>query len=261
MSKNKKYTHLKPLDKKNLLGNFTAFDPSGKFLFNCDSKKARWYVKKNLATWTNEEQNHFQLNFEPKGSGNREFGKYFTEYICNQCVICGNSNNLTKHHVVPSCYRRHFPDVCKSNDHFDVLLICSPCHEKVERSYDDRKKILGKHYKGDIEHTYNSYKELNSLIRTAQKHEEFLDDIRKQLMIDKAVKINPDIDTFEKLLVTDLIDIGGSMDNEICEKVVKEAQDDLKNFIISWRELFIEYGQPQFLPNGWLEEYKTHFKF
>ncbi len=253
--------HLKSLEKHNLLGNFTAYDPDGEFLFNCDSKKARWYIKKNLASWINDEQTHFKLNFVPKGHGNRDLGKYFTEYIVNQCVICGCDDHLTKHHVVPSCYKRHFPEVCKSNDHFDVLLICSECHEKVERSYDDRKKKLGKHYKGDLEHTYNSYKELNSFIRTAQKHEEYLDEARKQLMVEKASKIKPEIDTFDKLMNCELIDIGGNLDNEICSKIVKDSQDDLKNFIVSWRELFLEYGQPNFLPNGWLEEYQTHFKF
>lgn len=253
--------HLKSLEKHNLLGNFTAYDPDGEFLFNCDSKKARWYVKKNLATWINDEQTHFKLNFVPKGRGNRDLGKYFTEYIINQCVICGCGDHLTKHHVVPSCYKKHFPEPCKSNDHFDVLLICAECHEKVERSYDERKKQLAKHFKGDLEHTYNSYKELNSLARTAQKHSEYIDDARKKQMVEKAMSIKPEVDTFEKLAQLELIDIGGNLDNEICSKVVKDAQDDLKNFIVSWRELFLEYGQPDFLPNGWLDEYLTHFKF
>lgn len=253
--------HLKPLEKQNLLGNFTAYDPNGDFLFNCDSKKARWYVKRNLATWTNEEQTHFKLNFTPKGNGNRELGKYFTEYIKNQCVICGCDSKLTKHHVVPSCYKKHFPEKCKSNDHFDVLLICTECHEKIERAYDDRKKLIHKQHKGSLEHQYNQYKELNSYIRTAQKHEEYLDETRKLIMVEKANKINPEIDSFIKLLNTDLVDVGGSLDNEICERVVKDAQDDLKGFIVEWRELFLGHGQPAFLPNGWLDEYKTHFKF
>lgn len=253
--------HLKSLEQHNLLGNFTAFDPNGDFLFNCDSKKARWYVKKKLADWTNDEQTHFKLNFTPKGKGNRELGKYFTEYIKNQCVICGCDSNLTKHHVVPSCYKRHFPEKCKSNDHFDVLLICTDCHEKLERVYDEHKKSLHKHHKGALEHKYNRHKELNSLIRTAQKHEEYLDDAKKHTMVEKASKVNPEIITFNKLLNMDLVDIGGSLDNEICEIVVADARDDLKGFIVEWRELFIAHGQPKFLPNGWLEEYNTHFKF
>ena len=256
------HNHLKSIEKQNLLGNYTATDPEGNFLFNCDAKKANWYVnKKNLAVWTNDEQTHFQLKFKPKGPGNRELGKYFTEYIKNQCVICGCEQHLTKHHVVPSCYKKHFSDACKSNDHFDVLLICSQCHEKLERSYDERKKTLHKNFKGDLEHQYNSYKELNSFIRTAQKHEEYIDDVGKIAMVEKAKKIKPEIDSFEKLLNADLIDIGGSLDNEICERVVKDNCDDLKNFIVSWRELFLEYGQPKFLPNGWIEEHQTHFKF
>lgn len=253
--------HLKSLEKQNLIGNFTAYDPNGEFLFNCDSKKANWYVRKNLAVWMDENKNHFKLNFTPKGPGNREYGKYFTEYIINQCVICGCQENLTKHHVVPSCYKKHFPDPCKSNDHFDVLLICTDCHEKLERSYDTRKAELHKHHKGQIEHKYNKIRELNSLIRTCQKHPNYMDDARKAIMVEKACAINPALDTFEKLINEELVEVGGSIDNEICSLVVRDNQDDLKNFIISWRTLFLEYGQPKFLPNGWLEEYTTHFKF
>jgi hypothetical protein len=261
MSKKKDSFHLKSLEAQNLLGNFTAYDPNGDFLFNCDSKKARWYVKRNLATWINEEKTHFKLNFIPKGNGNRNLGKYFTEYIKNQCVICGTSEHLTKHHVVPSCYKKHFPEMCKSNDHFDVLLICSECHETIEHHYDHRKKELHKPHKGELENEYNHYKELNSLIRTAQKHVDYLDDARKEIMAQKATKINPSITTFDQLLNAELIDIGGSLDNTICQRIVRDEQDNLRNFIISWRELFLEYGQPKFLPNGWLEEYLTHFKF
>ena len=261
MSRDKKYDHLSALSEKNLLGNFTAYDMEGEFLFNCDHKKANWYVKKELATWINDEKTHFKLNFKPKGNGNRDMGSYFTDYITNQCVICGSIDNLSKHHIVPSCYRTHFPLNCKSNDHFDVLLVCLECHEKVEEHYNKRKKSLNAPYRKMLKPEYDNHKTLNSLIRHAQKYEDILDDKAKSEMVDNAKKIDPLIDCFETLLELELYDIEGNLDYQVCSLVVKEEKDALKEFIVSWRELFIEKGKPEFLPSGWFDSYKTHFKF
>jgi len=254
--------HLTSLSSKNLLGNFTAFDIDGEFLFNCDHKKANWYVnKKNLAAWINPEQTHFQLNFIPKGNGNRDLGKYFTEYIANQCVICGIKENLSKHHIVPSCYRTHFPIACKSNDHFDVLLVCLECHENIEEHYTKRKKSLNADHRKALEPAYNDHKTVNSLIRTANKYQDVLDEEAKNTMVESAKKIDPLIDNFQTLLLLDLFDIAGNLDREVCEKVVNDERDDLKGFIVEWRTLFIEKAKPKFLPEGWLDDYQTHFKF
>lgn len=261
MSKKNYNSHLSTLDKKNLLGNFTAFDPNGEFLFNCDSKKANWYVNKKLATWIDDVPGHFKLNFKPNGIGNRKMGKYFTEYIKNQCVICGNGEKLTKHHVVPSCYKKHFPLACKSNDHFDVLLICIDCHERLEESYDKRKKFLHSPHRKILEPEFTKYKTLNSIIKTSQKYLDIVDDDFRKKMVEKAMEIDPSMDSFEKICAAEVYDIGGNLDQQICQRIVNDEKDDIKNFIVSWRKLFLEEGQPKFLPNGWLEDHETHFKF
>ena len=43
----------------------------------------------------------------------------------------GNIGNLTRHHVVPHCYRRNFPQELKAYCSHDVLPLCHSCHEVV----------------------------------------------------------------------------------------------------------------------------------
>jgi hypothetical protein len=60
----------------------------------------------------------------------------------DKCVVCGATQSLTKHHVVPRCYRKHFPDKLKSRTHHDVLCLCIDDHMKYEVEADKLKEEL-----------------------------------------------------------------------------------------------------------------------
>lgn len=99
-------------------------------IFVCGSKKAKWYIKNDLAF---EKDGSLYLKFEPKGRNSSNIIRD------NICVSCGVGYDLTRHHVVPYCYRRHYG---VKHDSFDILSLCINCHSKYEAEAMKLKNIL-----------------------------------------------------------------------------------------------------------------------
>ena len=107
------------------------FSPDGILMFRCDYKKANWYLKRNLGEVISQYPLKVKLKFKPRGLGNHNKSFGLTE-MSNECVICGASEYLTRHHVVPYCYRRYFPTSIKSHNFHDVLSLCVKCHDSTK---------------------------------------------------------------------------------------------------------------------------------
>uniref|UniRef100_A0A0G4I5E9 3'-5' exonuclease domain-containing protein n=1 Tax=Chromera velia CCMP2878 TaxID=1169474 RepID=A0A0G4I5E9_9ALVE len=60
---------------------------------------------------------------------------YYVSPKENRCVVCGSRQHFLRFHVVPSCYRTHFPAEFKSHGSHDVLLLCVPCHERANAAF------------------------------------------------------------------------------------------------------------------------------
>jgi hypothetical protein len=247
------------LQPKKLDKNYQALSMTGEFLFTSDKNKADWYVRKNLAVWVSDDT--YQLNFKTKGNGNAKYGEYFTEFHEVQCSICGVTDNLTKHHIIPRCFRTHFPEKMKSTCHFDVLLICVDCHETVERRYDQVKLELemGKSpFSPPLDLNYCCF----ILGSKAKYFKNCKQDDAKYLI--KAINALEGKDYIDiKDIIKDYRDEHKRSDECLEEiyKLVSQNQPDMKQFILMWRQLFIDASHPRFLPKGWLELYKTHFKW
>lgn len=122
--------------KKNPYENGRLLAPDGKLLSYTDIKKGQWYVTKGLAKIICEEPFTVQLNFEPSGrslEGDEDWvdDSYYSTDRENKCVCCGEKENFSRFHVVPTLYRTHFPDALKSHRSHDVLLLCFECHNKA----------------------------------------------------------------------------------------------------------------------------------
>ncbi|KAI7853317.1 hypothetical protein BDC45DRAFT_510934 [Circinella umbellata] len=116
---------------------------------NC-RRKAQWYLVRELATIKDNEERAIQLNFEAKGQGHAE-DDYMVEDRDNFCVICGSTDSLTLHHVVPYVYRQWFPLTIKSKSSRDLLLVCKHCHDQYERYATSFKKNLATKYELPLE--------------------------------------------------------------------------------------------------------------
>lgn len=113
--------------------NVLLIGQDGKHLSTISTKKAKWYLKKNLAMEVPAPTPYaraLQINFTHKQVGEAE--KWDLEVSDNCCVMCGTSQDLTLHHIVPRVIRRYFPFEVKSHAREWCVLLCEPCHNNVE---------------------------------------------------------------------------------------------------------------------------------
>jgi 8-oxo-dGTP pyrophosphatase MutT (NUDIX family) len=127
-----------------LFENCKALSKDGAFMFYCSRKKANSYVKKGLASIISEEPLVFQLNFDTEGKG-RPYEEHRIKR--NECVKCGKTYELSKHHIVPFMYRKKFELEHKDNRHEDIVPLCRSCHDLYERDATLLKNFIRSRYR------------------------------------------------------------------------------------------------------------------
>ena len=237
-----------PYSSKKIYGNYQVLSPDNILMFRCDEKKANWYIDRNLATYCSPLV--LKLNFNPKGLGNhnRPFG---LEEMKNICVNCGSEDMLTKHHIVPICYRKYFHLNLKSHNFHDVLSLCMSCHETYERKADELKSYISRKYEIPIHGLYSNnvdkklIKNCNTLKGDISKiPQDRIDQIRKEIKESLGREFTDE----------DIIEIS-RYKSILLEKthgeLVVEKLIDIQPFIEMWRKHFIENNDCKFLPNNW----------
>src|SRR5947208_637577 len=89
-----------------LYGNVTFQGPDGAEMFHGDAEKALWYLNRGLVEVVSREPPVLRFRFAPGGSGHAGDAFYLGGKE-NRCVVCGATEGLNRHHIVPSVYRRH----------------------------------------------------------------------------------------------------------------------------------------------------------
>jgi len=236
-----------------LYGNCRVQNPEGTHIFNCGEKKAKWYLKRGLAEIIQEIPLVIRLNFIPNGQGHANDAFYLQERQ-NICVCCGTKKLLTKHHVVPYCYRRFFPEHLKNHTAYDVLPLCYDCHEKYEVFAHQFKQKLAGEYAVTKENSTVIDPELKKvcLYATALLRQ-------KKIPVDRYNMMMGVIQSYYRREVTtkDLEEASQIRYNTNREdykpegKSVVENLDNIEVFVKRWRQHFVEHTKPAFLPKYW----------
>lgn len=239
-----------PKDRK-IYGNCRVLSPNGILMFRCDEKKANWYLKKNLGEAISDNPLIVKLNFEPNGLGNhdKQFG---LSDMPNICVVCGTKNHLTRHHVVPYCYRKHLPLEIKSHNHHDILSVCVDCHEDYEKFADELKIELSNNYNAPLNFIEEDRKEIFKLSKICSTI------LRDDLNIPKSrikylrskVKSFFGIKRLTKSTLIKLSTIKIKTSKTHGEMVVSSLEN-IQDFIEMWRKHFVDNTKPKFLPDNW----------
>ncbi|KAJ2158128.1 hypothetical protein GGF46_004000 [Coemansia sp. RSA 552] len=124
---------------KAIYGNLRVLDVDGNLLFRAGEKRLEWYLSRGLADRI--DSSTIQLRFANKGTG-RQGSPFYLQDMDNACVVCGTTETLTIHHVVPRQYRQHMPETIKSRSSHDLLPLCVNCHDGYERYAVQFKKHL-----------------------------------------------------------------------------------------------------------------------
>jgi exonuclease 3'-5' domain-containing protein 2 len=235
--------------------NCRLLSPEGKFMAFCDRKRYDWYLKKNLAVKIDDKT--IQLTFIPKGTGYRLDSEFLLTERANVCVVCGTEHNLTKHHVVPTRYRKHFPLEIKNHASFDVLTLCEEHHhEYEEHSNNFSKELMKKH---DLDELAKKYKEKYTnlgLIATFLDAGDSMPEKAKEKLLEKIKVVFHDDSITRKQLPVILANNKEFIDGYYDAIHVKLIEIyGYVEFVKMWRKHFIDYAKPQFLPDSWKKEY------
>lgn len=237
---------------RKIYGNCKVLSPDNILMFRCDEKRAKWYLNRDLGEIISENPLIVRLKFKPNGLGNhgKEFG---LSEMMNKCVCCGSEEYLTKHHIVPYCYRRYFPLVLKSHDFHDVLPLCISCHEKYERSADSLKEFLSIEYDApingiiiknvDIKMSKISYTLLNKDLSKMPKCRvnELKKIIKDRFNIKRLTRKR-----LEKIYLSSITNSKKTHGQIVMEKI-----NDIQSFVEMWRDHFIKNTNCKYLPNNW----------
>lgn len=242
---------------KSIYHNYTVLSPDGIEMFRCDKKKFDWYLKRSLAIQIDEDV--IRLLFKPKGLG--WAGEHF--YLQdreNKCCVCGSSNNLTKHHVVPYCYRRYMPIDIKENNYFDVLPVCVDCHANYEKIAQNKKKELAKQYEAPLEGINNiAESRYFKHARTLKKHGSKIPESRRKEMIESIAE---ELGITEQEL-EEVIKCDTEWNKEVPNfkshgEIVISKIPSIQNFFEEWRSHFVASMKPKYLPKNWEIERDSH---
>ena len=264
--------------------------PDGQQLCFCDFKKMTWYLERNLAKLISNDPPVFKLIFEPNARGcvdeNLKSSNFYIESRTNCCVICGKTENYLRFHVIPILYRSCFPENLKSHKSHDVVLLCLSCHERARKVYEQKKEEISKRYNVPLNVMSDGKNNYLKLIQFIKKCKVIKKNKNKSLPEIAETKLKKNLkETFDtlmensqefknfveknKIICNKEDDIDDNFLNIFCDKfivddknipegkknlhgkLVIEKVKDLKEFIMEWRQFFLDSFQPKFLPKEW----------
>lgn len=243
-----------------IYGNAEVQGPDGKLMFRCLPKRIKWYLDRDLADVVENnsagEPSTIRLRFQPRGQGN--WGDPFLLSVKeNRCVACGATEDLTRHHVVPRCYKKNIPVELKTHDSHDVVALCVTCHWTYETEAEKVKKDLAVKYDAP----FNGLAAMGALAvkagkaaNTLRKHSNELPPHVKEMLtnlvlefIDKDELEEGDL---ENLKIQKRIFQNDFTHGSIVMSKLQTAPE-VESFFKMWREHFVKTTNPQYLPDFW----------
>lgn len=237
-------------------GNWKVLPPdSDEPMFRCHDDRTMWYLERGLAVFVSEDPPVIRLTFQPKGPGHSG-DPYFLQEFQNRCVVCGVTEGLSHHHIVPHGYRRYFERDSQQLGRwmYDVLLLCIPCHTRYEDMAHEFKLQISKEYGiPQAGHTNLTTEKLRAMKAAAAlyrhgpeipepKRTAFLETVRAYLG-----KQDPTREDFGAVWKT----IQRSIETTPAGELIAERIANIDDFAVRWRRHFISKMKPRFLPVGW----------
>ena len=244
------------MKKSKIYGNIEVYSSNDELMFICNERKLKFYIKNNLVEKINDFK--YKLLFTPKALGYYNRNKALLLPRENKCVICGESNInlLTRHHIVPTKFRKFFPDNIKGNDYRFVVFLDKRCHA----DYNIEENIL----------TDTIAKELNiqtleEYVKTVINDKHYIYGIAYTILFRNEIpltrieelklefkKVTNEDASFENLQKAIKLNfLPKYKDNCISNdwgKLVINKIENIYQFQQRWLEHFVETMQPKFLP-------------
>lgn len=242
-------------------GDWKMLHPNGTLMCRTGDKRANWYLSRGIAKIVDD--NTIQLLFEPAGQG--ESHPFLLEAKDNACVVCGSTEGLNRHHVVPYQYRKHFPVDQKANSSYDVLPICLEHHEEYELHAQAFSRQLGDEYgieahprpimTAEMKMEQHATADARSIIM----YSHLISPERRELLLSRLEAyrkaFNRPNETIEEtaLRPKPIAVMPHNHGKLMVEKLLELGR--LQEFIQQWRHHFVTTMNPQFLSESWELDY------
>lgn len=251
-----------PRSRKNVIrtdiGSGQILAPDGEILCSVDRQRIRWYLDHEppLAEVIREEPLQIRLFFEPKGRRHAS-DPCFIAIKHFLCVVCDAKESLTRHHIVPYCYRKYMPESIKTHSSYDVMLVCRECHDRYEAEAFKFKTILGNEFSAPIALTCIVDKELlrakkaaNAILRNGHlMPPERRGKLEQTVATYFGVREITD-EHFKKLSESEPNKPVNELHGELVAKQL-DTREKWHEFTVRWRRHFLEVLNPQHLSPHW----------
>lgn len=254
--------------KSPMYDNILMTDPQGAVLSTIGTKKAKWYVNRELAKWTSDTT--IQLLFEPKARSTSD-DTYTITPKRNICVACGTDGHVMRHYVVPYVYRSLLPNKYKSHQSHDIVIMCPKCHLHCEQIYQEHMKEIEEELRTDPatavlnqvdKHLYNVRSAAMALSRwkgklPENKVEAYNTLVREHLGLVSGKNSGGDDDSLSSDQLQLAIDVEYRTPNPayipgaVLVVDTLDTHEKIRAFIVEWRTFFLETVEPRHLPHGW----------
>ena len=259
--------------KSPMYDNIQMHDNEGNVLCTISKKKANWYLKKDLADWIDPEHTKLKLRFAPKAKSTH--ADYDAARKRNICVCCGDDENHVRHYIVPYCYRTLLPEKYKSHFSHDIVILCLECHVTCEQATQKRQKAIERRLRKDPKtalavipnkRLYHLRGRALALLRNREqlpeeKRKEYEALVRDHFGIAHPTQTNTAIpeELLQKAISIESFEtnpdyIPGA--NVVVDSLLSER--DIEQFVLEWREHFLDTMQPRYMPTGWSLENPVH---
>lgn len=235
-----------------IYGNCKVLNENNETMFCCRDNKIMWYLARNLADIVEYNPPKIKLKFCPKGKGHVGDNFYISSKK-NICVVCGNSDYLTRHHIVPYCYRKHI-DFYKERDHYDIVVLCLECHRKYETEAEIYKKYFISKYNikntNGINQESRGEKYYLKLFNTLRNLNNIIPEKRQKEIIKKLESYygeNFDFQIVEKRAEK----IKDEKFSNFTHREVVKNVDNFYEFVLRWRIHFLKVMRPKYMPEYW----------
>lgn len=248
-----------------LYGNIAVYSPDDVFMFYANDRKMVFYIKNDLVEKIGEKA--YRLKFVPKGLGNSAGrGEKIGYPRENRCVVTGNIENLTKHHIVPRFFRVFLPEKFKSNFQ-TVVMVGRKEHNAYTREEVQFYDVLSEIYGVPNHKTFNTP-------RKKDNYSKYLADIllkygtkmpqsrREDLELTFMHTTNMEANFENYVLVsqtdTTEAEIGILTPENHFGCAVVSKVTDFHEFEMLWLNHFIKHTNPKFLPQDLIESYNLN---
>ena len=210
-------------------------------------RRAQWYLDRGLAV--PDGLGSIRLTFTPNGLGANGHAFYTSAHL-DICVVCGRSEALSRHHCVPHCFRKHFPDEYMVHNWHDIVLLCDDCHNEYEEVAQLVKNDLLQIPEEELQqrkYTQRAIKDARALVC----HLDLIPESKKEhIRVSLSEYLGVDRITDDQIIELALQDRPCLLTDEDWKRVVDNVED-LDVFVRWWRQHFLDTMTPEYLPQGW----------